>query len=325
MNNNLNKSVLNGILEKIPENIKPVNYFMDILDVGKESAYRRLRGEKPLSLDEIHKLCVDLDFSLDEIIGNKNTNTFTFNYIGTSEENPDNNVLEFLLFYENYLKHVLSHENAEIINTMSNLLSTLFVGFDELFKFIYYHWMHQMKEVPFNYRYVDLVVPPKIKTACDNINDLHKELKKVTMIIDKNIHLNLIKEMQYFYVRGLIGEAELAKLKEQYLRYMDHTEKIITKGVGPNGGSYEIYLSMLSISSSTSYITWGDNKESAFWHNSCYPMHTRNREITDRHKHWIDSLKKYSSLITHSNELLQADFFNEQRNYVNNIGDKILL
>ena len=82
MNNNLNKSVLDKILNCIPENIKPVNYLMDILDLGKESAYRRLRGEKALSLEEIHKLSVELSFSLDEILGNKNTNTFTFNYIG---------------------------------------------------------------------------------------------------------------------------------------------------------------------------------------------------------------------------------------------------
>ena len=32
MNNNLNKSVLDKILNCIPENIKPVNYLMDILD-----------------------------------------------------------------------------------------------------------------------------------------------------------------------------------------------------------------------------------------------------------------------------------------------------
>lgn len=325
MNNNLNKSVLDKILNCIPENIKPVNYLMDILDLGKESAYRRLRGEKALSLEEIHKLSVELSFSLDEILGNKKTNTFTFNYIGSSDKNPDNNFLEFLLFYENYLKNILNAENTEIINTINNMLSTMFVGFDELFKFVYYHWMHQMKEVPLNYHYSSLVIPPQIKDICNNINNLHRNLKKVTMIIDKNIHLNLIKEIQYFYIRGLIDESELIRLKEQYLRYMDFTEKIITKGTDPNGSSYDIYLSMLSISSSTSYISWEDNEESAFWHNVCYPMHTRNRNIIGRHKHWIDSLKKYSTLITQSNELQQADFFNEQKSYVNNITDKILL
>ena len=71
----------------------------------------------------------------------------------------------------------------------------------------------------------------------------------VYVVIDKNIHLNLIKEIQYFYIRGLIDESELIRLKEQYLRYMDFTEKIITKGTDPNGSSYDIYLSMLGISS----------------------------------------------------------------------------
>ena len=91
MNNNLNKSVLDKILNCIPENIKPVNYLMDILDLGKESAYRRLRGEKALSLEEIHKLSLELRISLDEILGKNKKNTFTLNYKGSYDKKPDNN------------------------------------------------------------------------------------------------------------------------------------------------------------------------------------------------------------------------------------------
>ena len=67
MTMNLNKIVLTKILDIMPENLKPVTLLMEVLDIGKESAYRRLRGEKPFSMEEIYKLSLVLNFSLDEI------------------------------------------------------------------------------------------------------------------------------------------------------------------------------------------------------------------------------------------------------------------
>lgn len=325
MSEKLNKAVLEKIMNTLPENIKPVNYFMDLLDIGKESAYRRLRGEKPLSLEEIYKLSSELGFSLDEIFDNKKTRSFAFNYAGSIEKNPEENFLEFLHYYEEYLKHIITSDKTEIICTMNHLINIMLIGYDELFRFTYYHWVHQMKEVKLNFHFADMVIPAEVKKVCDRINSLQKGIKKITLIIDKNLHLNLIKEIQYFYVRGLLDETELSKLKEQYLRYMDFSEKIVTKGVDDNGTAYEIYLSMLSINSTTSYAVWDDSEESAFWHNLCYPLHTQNKVVVKRHIHWIESLKKYSTLITQSNELQQADFLNEQRGLVNNIAEKILL
>ena len=54
-------------------------------------------------------------------------------------------------------------------------------------------------------------------------------------------------------------------------------------------------------------------------------IYTRNKEITARHKLWIDSLKKYCTVISQSNELLQAEFLNKQREYIDNIAVNILL
>lgn len=325
MNENLNKIVLTKILSIIPENIKPVNFFMDVLDLGKESAYRRLRGEKALSFEEIYKLSLELDFSLDEIIENNQTNTFVFNHIGTYGLNPEKNLLEFLYYYESYLTRMVKAEVSETICTMNHLLNILLVGFPNLFKFTYYRWTHQMKEVPLNYLYADLVIPNEIKELCNRLTVLHQKVKKITFIIDNNLYLNMVKEMQYFFIRNLITESELAVLKEELLQYTDFTETIVKKGSSIEGTTYEIYLSMFHVGSTTAYSSWDDNEESAFWHYQGYPIFTRNKKITKRHKFWIDSLKKYSTIISHSNELLQADYFNKQRGYINNIAENILL
>ena len=285
MTMNLNKIVLTKILDIMPENLKPVTLLMDVLDIGKESAYRRLRGEKPFSMEEIYKLSLVLNFSLDEIISNDKSDAAALNHF----------------------------------------LHTMFINYEHLFKFIYYRWMHQMTDVPLNYLYSEVVIPKEIKESCERMSFLNTKIRKLSLIVDNNLFLNLIKEMQYFYVRGLLNEIELDTLKVELHKYLDDIETTINKGINTTGTQIEIYLSVLYINSTTTYATWDDSSESAFWHHYGYPIYTRNKEITARHKLWIDSLKKYCTVISQSNELLQAEFLNKQREYIDNIAVNILL
>lgn len=325
MTMNLNEIVLTKMLDAMPENIKPVNLLMDVLDIGKESAYRRLRGEKALSLEEIYKLSLELNFSLDEIIGNDKSDAAAFNHIGTIKQSPIKNLLEFFRYYEIYLQRLFDSDNPEIICTLNHFLHTMFVGYEHLFKFIYYRWMHQMTDMPLNFLYSELVIPTEIKEIFDRMTLATSKIKKLSLIVDNNLFLDFIKEMQYFYVRGLLNELELNTLKTEFRKYLDDIEITINRGINSNGTQIEIYLSVIHISSTTTYASWDDNKESAFWHHYGYPIYTRNKEITTRHRLWIDSLKKYCTVISQSNELLQAEFLNKQRSYINNMVTNILL
>lgn len=322
---NLNEIVLTKILDIMPGNIKPVNLLMDILDIGKESAYRRLRGEKAFSLEEIYKLSLNLHFSLDEIIGNNKTDAAAFNHIGTVNQSPDKNLLVFFHYYEIHLQRLIDSDNSDIICTLNHFLNTMFVGYEHLFKFIYYRWMHQMTNVPLNYLYSELVIPSEIKEICNRMVLLNTKLKRLTLIVDNNLFLNLIKEMQYFYVRGLLNDMEMKTLQTEFRRYLDDIEKTINRGISTNGTQIKIYLSVLHISSTTTFSQWDGNEESAFWHHYGYPIYTRSKEITTRHRLWIDSLKKYCTIISQSNELLQAEFLNKQREYINNMATNILI
>lgn len=325
MTMNLNKIVLTKILDIMPENLKPVTLLMDVLDIGKESAYRRLRGEKPFSMEEIYKLSLVLNFSLDEIISNDKSDAAAFNHIGTIRQNPSKNLLEFFRYYESYLQRLIDSENSEITCTLNHFLHTMFINYEHLFKFIYYRWMHQMTDVPLNYLYSEVVIPKEIKESCERMSFLNTKIRNLSLIVDNNLFLNLIKEMQYFYVRGLLNEIELDTLKVELHKYLDDIETTINKGINTTGTQIEIYLSVLYINSTTTYATWDDSSESAFWHHYGYPIYTRNKEITARHKLWIDSLKKYCTVISQSNELLQAEFLNKQREYIDNIAVNILL
>ncbi|KAA6316522.1 hypothetical protein EZS27_033182, partial [termite gut metagenome] len=54
------------------------------------------------------------------------------------------------------------------------------------------------------------------------------------------------------------------------------------------------------------------------------PIIIRNYEISNLHKNWIESMKKSSILITHSNELLQVEFINKQREHIENLSKDLV-
>lgn len=48
--NELNTGLVNAVREKLPSKDNLANALMDILYIGKEAIYRRLRGEVPFTL-----------------------------------------------------------------------------------------------------------------------------------------------------------------------------------------------------------------------------------------------------------------------------------
>ena len=67
MNSELNKKLVAIILKNISENKKPVTYLVNALNISRESAYRRIRGDIPFTVQELVTLAADLKFSIDVI------------------------------------------------------------------------------------------------------------------------------------------------------------------------------------------------------------------------------------------------------------------
>ena len=67
----------NHIKGLLPPHISFVDEIAEVLDISNDSAYRRIRGEKPIVLEEIKKLCVKFKISLDQLL-HLNTDSFLF-------------------------------------------------------------------------------------------------------------------------------------------------------------------------------------------------------------------------------------------------------
>jgi transcriptional regulator with XRE-family HTH domain len=75
---NLQKELFAYIKEGLPSNISLVDTLAELLGISYDSVYRRIRGEKPITLDELKLLCDKFNISVDQVLQvNSNSIIFT--------------------------------------------------------------------------------------------------------------------------------------------------------------------------------------------------------------------------------------------------------
>src|SRR6187551_1231690 len=86
--NELQKLLFQTIKSKLPANLSFAEEIADVLNISTDSAYRRIRGEKTVSFEELQKLCIRFQLSLDQML-HSNSNVTMFYGSWVDEVNFD--------------------------------------------------------------------------------------------------------------------------------------------------------------------------------------------------------------------------------------------
>src|SRR5512146_2238486 len=97
MNASIQEYLFRRIKEKLPVEASLADVVAELLHVSNDSAYRRIRGETPLILEEAKILCEAFSISLDQMLNNKE-NTISFTAFNLNNENYS---------FKSYLKDIL--------------------------------------------------------------------------------------------------------------------------------------------------------------------------------------------------------------------------
>jgi len=319
-NQNLNKYISDKILECFPDNIRTVPYLSELLSLSKESVYRRIKGIIPFTFDEVEKISVDMNISLDGIFKQINIGQ-QGNNINIEIENSLTPEYFFKQILQNYYTHLRKLSIAgekDIILSLNRFTPVFMFSFPSLFKFIYYKWVHQMYNEKLNLKFSDIEIPSDIVELTDEMENylyieenLYSSISQnITFILNKDTSMDIIDEINYFYKRGLITPDELKRLKEEFFQFIENQEKWVKQLKYNYKSSLNYYVSIFKIPVNSVYLEIDNMVESQFWITSVDPFITRDASECKFHRAWINSLLKYSTLISGSNELVQAEFFN---------------
>lgn len=318
MNKNIRAIVVDKIVKLIPPHIKPVDYISDFLDISKEAAYRRLSGKMSFDFEELIDLAEKLGFSLDELVAQKDDNTKIVIDLKI-ESDPEKVFLEKFERYKQDVDNRLLDENSSAMMAFNFLPSESCVHYENLFKFAYYVWFNWKDKGLPKPKFSEIEISPKLEDLRKYIDAKVKKIPKNTLILDANVFLGPLKLVHYFYNLGLIEDNEKKVIKEDFRRMIDAIEKMVRTDYLNLDTRNIFYLSNFNIGANNGYYLWNGNASSSFSLSYFNRIIISKPEVCEAHKEWFLSLKKYSTLITGSNEIAQAEYFKKQREYVNQL------
>ncbi|WP_029902190.1 helix-turn-helix domain-containing protein [Prevotella sp. 10(H)] len=322
MKNDFNKKIVTILNSYFPQTKELAHYLMDILDLSRESAYRRLRSEVPFTFEEVCTVALDLDLSVDKLIGMKNNDIAYFVLKMYNATEPDDIYLEIIQDNIDLMEKFGKNANFKMLSVLNRLPFGFTLRYPELAKFYYYKFCFHLKNGTMDEDFSSLQVPKKIEECVQRYMKVSDSMRgDMTMIMDENVFTYMLKEIDYFKRRGLINGEGLAKLRDALMEIVDLMEALAKKATNTVGADIKLYLSSIDVEPSYVYTEYGDKTAIQFYSPSAEAATCYNPKFCARKKEWIDSLIRYTTLITQCNEMEQISFFNNQRNLIREMAE----
>jgi hypothetical protein len=313
--NELNTGLVNAVKEKLPSKDNLANALMDILYIGKEAIYRRLRGEVPFTLTEAAVISRKLGISLDKMIGVSFRDNAVFDMNIVSSEKPFEAYYTILEKQVDLFRSVKEDETSEI-GTSSNIIpQTLSLKYNMLSKFRLFKWMYQNENIKCKH-FEEMEIPQKMVEKQKEYSDLVSHIHSVDYIWDNMIFSHLVNDIQYFCSIHLITDEDKDMLKEELFLLIDEMEELSARGKSKAGNDVKIYISNINFEATYSYLDTSSTQLSLIRIYSINSITTQDQEMFRGLKEWIQSLKKFSTLISESGEMQRIQFFKQQREIV---------
>ena len=175
MNTSLQEYLFKRIKERLSPEVSLVDAIAEALHVSNDSAYRRIRNETPLVLEEAKVLTDAFNISLDEVLNSKQ------NSVSFTTVNLDNDNYSFKKYLQDILsglKRIASFDQKEVIYLSKDFPLFHNFLFRPLFAFRYFFWMKSIMQHP---DFVSLKFSLEFLT--DDIEEIGSEIVKFYNII----------------------------------------------------------------------------------------------------------------------------------------------
>jgi transcriptional regulator with XRE-family HTH domain len=301
----------------LPSNISIAEYLADLLLISKDSVYRRLKGEKQLSFNELAKVATAFNISLDELfnLGEGNVifhgqfvNSANFrleSYLGSMLENVD---------------LITRYDDKELFYICKDIPIFYYLMFPEIAAFKFFIWtktqmqFEEMKNNKFSFN----ILTPALQELCQKISSSYVQIPGTEILNADNI-LNDLRQLDYYRDTGMFENKEdLALLYNKLAEMVAHMElqaaagqKFLPgKSPEPGAGVIKVYVNDFFVGDNTIIATINGSRIVYLNHTAINFISTASREFADYNYDFIQNIIKKSALISVVGERDRKKFFN---------------
>ena len=305
-----------AIKEQFPARKNLAAMLSDFLCIGREAAYRRLRGEVPFTFDEVATIADKLNLSIDMIVGKSRADTIPFYYNPLSyADASDKNYELFKRNIELYAR--VKHDPCSEIGIAINMLPMTFITrYTYLTRLRCYKWMYQHEGRESMIPYEKLVIPERFTRLGEEYSKAVESVSTTCIILDPMVFNYLMSDIHYFAEVGLILPDEVAGIKKELLLLLDDMERVATNGRYDSGNTILFYISNTNFESTYSYTVYEHGSVSCLSIFTLNVLSSSDAAMFQMIREWVHSLKRLSTLISEAGEMPRKIFFRKQRELV---------
>jgi hypothetical protein len=308
----------------LPPHLSMVDAVAEVLNVSIDSAYRRIRGEKPISLDEIKAICSRYKLSIDQFL---HINSDSFLFSGKLIEKNEN---AFETWLDNLLQQfslMSSFPQKHLYWLLKDIPPISHFNIPELAIFKFFLWtksiLHNdgMKMVKFEMN------DPRYETYLQKSSLILEKFNVVPVTEIWNVESinSSLRQIKFHYEAGSFkSKSDALLLFDKVRELIDHFELQAEAGVKFRvGGSastsnvpYRMFVNELILGDNTAFFDAGDLKVTFLNHSVLNFIYTRDERFNKTIFENLQVLMKKSTIISSVSEKERSTFFNILREQI---------
>lgn len=287
-----------------------------VLNISTDRVYRRMRGEKEISLDELQALCAHYNISVDRLL-NLQPDGFLFQgkFIDDSSfsfEKYVDSVVENLTYFNKF-------HQKEMYGVYKDIPPFYHYQFREIAAFKDFVWQRNVLYLPeFKDKKFSFSSHPDERFAKqEKALELYNRMDNIEIWSLETIN-SMIRQIEYFKDSQIFESVDDAyRLYSAVENLMNHIEEQAALGYkfqygDPGGkplGEYRLYVNEMQIGSNEYFVILDGKKIAIMTHSAINYMMTRNVAFTENIYKSMQNFIKRSTLVSGVSEKERSRFF----------------
>jgi hypothetical protein len=323
--------LFNQIRSHLPVHISLPDKISNLLNISIDSAYRRIRGEKELSFDELCLLCGAFNISIDQLL-NLGDGKVLFNgqFLSAGSYSFEDFLKEML---EN-LEHINSFDEKQLVYQNKDISIFFYLMFPDMIAFKYYLWMKTHFQFPEfkNTTFTFNQLSPENLKLINKILQVFIKIPTIEIMNPDNI-LTDLRQIEYFKVtKGFMSVEDINRIYDSVEKMINHIELMAQTGkkflpgedVSENSCVHKIFVHDFHFGDNEAVAILGDTKMTVLTHSGINFLVTNDPEFGAYSWDFMENIIRKSTLISISGEKARTRFFNLIRERIFNFrSDKV--
>lgn len=315
---------LEEVRKRIPPHLTFVDELAEILSISRDSAYRRMRGETVLSLDEVNAICKAYNISVDEILSPASERVSFGNRFVTED---GFNFEKWLQSIDGNLDMIRSHPDHEMIISAKDVPIFYYFNSGEISAFKMFFWMKSI----LRYREYDdqmfdpARIPRELLALGERIHHKFTSLCRTELWSDDTIHASL-RQIEYYHDCGLFSSpAQGQHLCDELTLMMRHIRELATAGVNGNGGRpFNLFKNEILIADNTFLFKMENMRQIFINHNTLNVLSTTHESFCLQTEKYLLNLLNKATKISGTGEKERMRFFNTMEEKIKALKKRIV-